>query len=99
VFAYQAIVEDITYFFDFERNIYEEREDIGATILQSSQVIASHTLKQHRPTTAHTSQEQGTMEAHENMQIIREWATYRVFCQSFANNAKYWVKHHRSNSF
>jgi hypothetical protein len=73
-------MEDITYFFDFERNIYEERGDIGATILESSKVIASHTLEQHGPTTSHTSQEQGTMQAHENVQIIGEWVTYRMLC-------------------
>jgi len=73
-------VEDITYFFDFERNIFEERGDINATMLESSKVIASHTLKQNGPTTSHTSQEQGTMEAHENGQIRGEWATYRVLC-------------------
>jgi hypothetical protein len=37
-------MEDIT-FFDFEKNIYEEGGDISATILESSKVIASHTLK------------------------------------------------------
>jgi hypothetical protein len=73
-------MEDITYFFDFERNIYEERGDINATILESFKIIASHTLKQHGPTTLHTSQKQGTMEAHENVQIIEKWATYRMLC-------------------
>jgi hypothetical protein len=72
-------MENITYFFDFERNIYEERGDINATILKSSKVIASHTLE-HEPTTSHTSQEQGTMEAHEDVQIIEKWATHRVLC-------------------
>lgn len=47
------------------------RGDIGATILKSSEVIASHTLKQYGPTTSHTSQEQGLMEAHEDVQIIK----------------------------
>ncbi len=97
VFAYQPIMEDITYFFDFERNIYEERGYIGATILESSKVIASHTLELHGPTTSHTSLEQRTMEAHEDMQIIKEWATYRELCQSFANNAKYWVEQYKSS--
>jgi hypothetical protein len=43
--AYQFIMEEITYFFDFERNIYEERGDINATILESFKIITSHTLK------------------------------------------------------
>jgi hypothetical protein len=30
-----------------EKNIYEERRDVGATMLESFEVIASHTLKQH----------------------------------------------------
>jgi hypothetical protein len=43
--AYQFIMEEITYFFDFERNIYEERGDVNATILESFKIITSHTLK------------------------------------------------------
>jgi hypothetical protein len=49
-------MEGIT-FFGFERNIYEEGGDIGATILESFKVIGSHTLEYRGPTTSHTSQE------------------------------------------
>jgi hypothetical protein len=48
-------MENIT-FFDFERTIYEERRDVGATMLKSSKIIASHTLKQHRLATSYATQ-------------------------------------------
>ncbi len=38
------------------KNIYEDKRDIGATLLESSKVIASHTLEEQEPTTSHTSQ-------------------------------------------
>jgi hypothetical protein len=46
VLTYQSIMENIT-FFDFETNIYEEKRDVGATMLESSKIIASHTIEQH----------------------------------------------------
>jgi hypothetical protein len=38
-------MEDVA-FIDFERNIYEERGDIGATIIESFEVIASDTSQE-----------------------------------------------------
>jgi len=59
-------MENIT-FFDFKKNLYEERRDVGATMLETSKVIASHKLKQHRPTTSHSSRKQGPMEFYEDV--------------------------------
>jgi hypothetical protein len=47
-------MENIT-FSDSEKNIYEEKRDVSATMLESFEVLASHTLEHHRPTIPHSS--------------------------------------------